>query len=104
MQEGERSYIYLKPEYAYGEEGKPPKIPKNANMIFDVEVTKVVPYVSDEELVAAATKWKEDGNKMFKNKELKGAIAAYKYAVDALDKREVQEDTPEIKKLKVSCY
>ena len=41
---------------------------------------------------------------MFKNKELKGAIAAYKYAVDGLDKREVQEDTPEIKKLKVSCY
>ena len=86
MQEGERSYIYVKPEYGYGEEGKPPKIPKNSTVIFDVELTKVVPYVQDEELVAAAMKWKEDGNKLFQKKELQGALSAYKYAIDALDK------------------
>lgn len=53
-----------------------------------MELTKVVPYVPDEELVAAAMKWKEDGNKLFQKKELQGALSAYKYAIDALDKRE----------------
>jgi len=38
MKKGERSIFTLKPEYAYGEAGSPPKIPANSTLVFDVEL------------------------------------------------------------------
>lgn len=38
MAKGEKAKVTLKPEYAYGESGSPPKIPKNSTLIFEMEL------------------------------------------------------------------
>ena len=36
MRLGEYCDLYIKSKYAFGEEGRPPKIPKNADVVFNV--------------------------------------------------------------------
>lgn len=36
MKKGELCDIILKPDYAYGEGGSPPRIPENATLMFEV--------------------------------------------------------------------
>lgn len=38
MAKGEKARVTLKPEYAYGAQGSPPKIPANATLIFEMEL------------------------------------------------------------------
>lgn len=38
MKLGEKALLICKPEYAYGAEGSPPKIPPNATLHFEVGV------------------------------------------------------------------
>jgi FK506-binding protein 4/5 len=38
MKKGEICKVTLKPEYAYGENGSPPKIPANATLVFEIEL------------------------------------------------------------------
>lgn len=38
MAKGEKAKVTLKPEYAYGESGSPPKIPANATLVFEMEL------------------------------------------------------------------
>lgn len=38
MAKGEKARVTLKPEYAYGASGSPPKIPANATLVFDMEL------------------------------------------------------------------
>lgn len=38
MAKGEKAKVTLKPEYAYGESGSPPKIPPNATLVFEMEL------------------------------------------------------------------
>ena len=38
MRLGERADIFLQPKYAFGEKGRPPKIPPNSRVIFRVEL------------------------------------------------------------------
>lgn len=38
MVKGEKCKVTLKPEYAYGEAGSPPKIPPNATLVFEIEL------------------------------------------------------------------
>ncbi|MCW8329112.1 FKBP-type peptidyl-prolyl cis-trans isomerase [Photobacterium sp. SDRW27] len=42
MPEGSKWRVYVPAELAYGEMGKPPKIPGNAALIFDIELIQVV--------------------------------------------------------------
>jgi FK506-binding protein 4/5 len=38
MRKGEIAKVILKPDYAYGKEGKPPTIPENATLVFEIEL------------------------------------------------------------------
>lgn len=38
MAKGEKAKVTLKPEYAYGATGSPPKIPENATLVFEMEL------------------------------------------------------------------
>lgn len=47
MKKGELAKFTLAPEYAYGSEGNPPKIPENASLVFEVEL---LDFVSKDDL------------------------------------------------------
>jgi len=48
MCKGGRRRLTIPPELAYGEEGNPPKVPKNATLRFDIEIKQVMePYDFD---------------------------------------------------------
>jgi FKBP-type peptidyl-prolyl cis-trans isomerase len=47
MKQGEVAKFTLSPEFAYGEEGSPPKIPANATLVFEVELLS---WVSKDDL------------------------------------------------------
>ena len=38
MSKGERAFLTLTPDYAYGKEGCPPVIPPNATLTFEIEL------------------------------------------------------------------
>ncbi|EME26651.1 FK506-binding protein 4/5 [Galdieria sulphuraria] len=38
MKKGEKAKVTIKPEYGYGENGMPPKIPENATLVFEMEL------------------------------------------------------------------
>src|SRR5690606_1813497 len=42
LKEGELARIFVPYQFAYGKQGKPPLIPRKANLIFDVELIRVV--------------------------------------------------------------
>lgn len=41
MRVGERAIIYLKPEYAFGRSGAPPKVPRDTSVIFDTTIINI---------------------------------------------------------------
>mmetsp|Transcript_20166 Transcript_20166/g.47000 ORF Transcript_20166/g.47000 Transcript_20166/m.47000 type:complete len:691 (+) Transcript_20166:64-2136(+) len=47
MRKGEVSKITIKPEFAYGEPGQPPKIPPSATLVFEIEL---ISWVSKDDL------------------------------------------------------
>jgi len=72
MKLGEKADLIIKPDYAYGQMGAPPKIPGGATLIFTVELLQVNDrrptrwMMSDPELIAVALRQKDDGNIKFK--------------------------------------
>ena len=106
MHKGEKSLFVLKPDYAYGASGSPPKIPANATLHFEIELLNIL----DEE----PTKWdftseqriekgfffKEEGNALFKKGDLDGARKKYDMALDYLE----NERGDKVKECKISCF
>ena len=86
MRLGEKSDLYIKAKYAFGDEGRPPKIPGGAPVIFTVELLQVGErksraytrsYLKDDTLMAEAATKKTDGNNHFKEKEFRSAVDQY---------------------------
>eukprot|EP00347_Sterkiella_histriomuscorum_P016903 403351409 len=104
MKLGEKAELHIKPEYAYGRIGAPPKIPGDATLIFTVEVIQINDrkptrwMMSDPELIKVALRFKDDGNLKFKAQKFKEAEGLYRDALAHLDT--VKNDNKELRDLK----
>lgn len=116
MRIGEKSILTCRSDYAYGENGMPPTIPRNATLKFEVELLGF----QEEELnkseleyherVERAKKLKEEGNQKVKEGKFKEARDQfYQEGLtyiedDPLDEEDVNETSRELKTLKVQLY
>ena len=104
MKLGEKADLIIKPEYAYGKIGAPPKIPGDATLIFTVEVIQIHDrkptrwMMSDPELIRVALRMKDDGNLKFKASKLKEAEGLYRESLAHLET--VKNQTKELTDLK----
>jgi peptidylprolyl isomerase len=112
MKVGEKAVLTCKPEYAYGENGSPPKIPANATLKFDVELLGFSPKKkemwemdADEKLKEGAS-LKEQGTELFKAKKFAEAAAKYTEAASYMeDLYDVEdEDKKKMQEFQTTCY
>jgi FKBP-type peptidyl-prolyl cis-trans isomerase len=89
MKLGEKAELVCKSDYAYGDQGSPPKIPGGATLIFTTTLVWMDIQMTDPELLEVANKMKAKGNDKFKAKEYKDAVDCYLDAIDHLDKMTV---------------
>jgi len=88
IRRGEKASLLCAPEYAYGESGSPPTIGKNATLRFEIEGLNIEqPHQTIAEKIENATKSKEEGNALFKEKKYEEAISVYEQAIDLLKNR-----------------
>ncbi|CAG9324360.1 unnamed protein product [Blepharisma stoltei] len=117
MRVGEKSILTCRSDYAYGDNGMPPKIPKKATLKFEVELLRIKE--ADEEdkseleyhvRVERAKKLKEQGNEEVKKGQyLEARDKFYREALsyiedDPLDQEDVNETSRELKTLKTQLY
>ena len=109
---GEKCDLFLTSKYAFGDEGRPPKIPGKASVVFRIELLEIQgkksskPMVieqTDEQLLEDAKKRKTEGDAKFKDKDYDGAASIYRDTIDLLDMMEKQ-DAQEYKDLKISVH
>jgi FKBP-type peptidyl-prolyl cis-trans isomerase len=89
MKLGEKAELVCKSDYAYGDQGSPPKIPGGATLIFTTTLVWMDIQMTDPELLEVANKMKAKGNDKFKAKEYKDAVDCYFDAIEHLDKMTV---------------
>ena len=109
MKVGEKAELLILPEYGYGVQGSPPKIPGNSILIFTVEVFNIDLSTADmtvQESLDHATPLKEKGNEYFKKGESEEAIKCYKQAADSLAKQlnATGKEAELVKQLNISLY
>jgi len=93
MKVGEKAAFELRPEYAYGPLGhpfQPMYIPKQANLLFHIELLSASVSLQDDDpklnetRIADAKQEKEDGNKVFANKLYAKALTCYNRGIGQL--------------------
>lgn len=90
MRPGEVSVFTCRADYAYGWEGKPPKIPVDATLRFEIELISWAPAVkpvsdmSPAEKLAHGQKMREVGTPLLKAGEYEEAAASFEAAVESL--------------------
>ncbi|ORX48915.1 FKBP-like protein [Piromyces finnis] len=88
IRRGEQASLLCAPEYAYGESGSPPSIPGNSTLRFEIEGLNIEPpHQTIAERIESATKSKEEGNALFKEKKFEEAIQCYQQGIKTLDYR-----------------
>ena len=110
---GEKCDLFIKAKYAFGDEGRPPKIPGKADVIFNVELLEIAgrrsskPIVesqSDEELITSAKARKTEGNEKFKTKSYQEAATIYRDTIDLLDMIDKPADIKDYTEVRVSVH
>jgi len=106
MKKGEKALFVLKPDYAYGASGSPPKIPANATLHFEIDLLEILneepskwDYTS-EQRIEKAFQFKEEGNIFFKTGDFDNARKKYDMALDYLE----AEKGEKLKECKISCF
>lgn len=93
MQLGEKCDIFITSKYAFGDEGRPPKIPPKAPVIFNVELIQIGDRKSEKRmrnhlgagaLLKDAEASKKLGNEAFKAKSYKEATEYYTEGLELL--------------------
>jgi tetratricopeptide (TPR) repeat protein len=111
MRLGEQCDLFLISKYAFGDEGRPPKIPGKAKIIFRMEMHQIgerkskkpkILQRSNDELFEEALKNKTEGNEKYKAKCYEDAVKAYKDAVEYLDL--ITKTDQKIDELKVTSH
>jgi peptidylprolyl isomerase len=88
MRVGEKASLLIDPEYGYGKQGSPPKIPQDAILLFDVELVSVDESTADlsiDEKIAKASEYKFHGNESFKSQNYKESISNYSSGIRILN-------------------
>ncbi|KAF9543868.1 hypothetical protein EC957_000402 [Mortierella hygrophila] len=94
MKIGELAELVCAPEYAYGAQGSPPKIPGNSTLKFEVELLGFQESADNPSAkLTLAKKKKDQGNALFKTGENGPAAQAYKDGADLL--KDLAGATPE---------
>eukprot|EP01128_Nolandella_sp_AFSM9_P008926 TRINITY_DN5577_c0_g1_i1.p1 TRINITY_DN5577_c0_g1~~TRINITY_DN5577_c0_g1_i1.p1 ORF type:complete len:285 (+),score=80.25 TRINITY_DN5577_c0_g1_i1:55-855(+) len=85
MKVGEKATVALKADVGFGEEGCPPSIPGEADLILEVELlsTKNV-HLTLEERLSIGEDDKKAGNDHYRSKEFEAALASYQHALSTL--------------------
>jgi peptidylprolyl isomerase len=112
MRVGEKAVLECAPEYAYGANGSPPKIPPNATLTFDVELLgfeakkKEVWEMDTTEKLHETTRLKDEGNALFKDKKFHDAAIKYSEAASYMeDVYDVSDDDKKrMQELQTTCY
>eukprot|EP00927_Polykrikos_kofoidii_P079060 TRINITY_DN75850_c0_g1_i1.p1 TRINITY_DN75850_c0_g1~~TRINITY_DN75850_c0_g1_i1.p1 ORF type:complete len:395 (-),score=79.09 TRINITY_DN75850_c0_g1_i1:251-1387(-) len=87
MRRGEKALLRCAPNYAYGIEGHPPKIPPGATLDFEIELLKWEPKLKEPEEMTVVERskhvlrCKETGNNAFKREDWSLAIYAYEQGI-----------------------
>jgi peptidylprolyl isomerase len=107
MARGEKSILTCRSDYAYGEQGSPPKIPGGATLDFEVELLDWDEPEPDttEQRLEAASKRKEEGNELFKASDFVGAAGKYEKAVQYFEYSFglKDEEKSEVDAIKLPC-
>jgi peptidylprolyl isomerase len=111
MKVGEKAMLTILPDYGYGANGSPPKIPPKATLNFEVELLgfkekeKEKWQMTPEEKVEKAKTVKSDGTALFMEKRFVEAAATYEEAAGYIFEDEEGEHVPEEDKdLYISCW
>ena len=109
MKIGERCDLLIHSDYAYGNQGSPPKIPSKATLVFDVELFSVDASTAEMdtlERIQSVLALKEDGNVAFKSGDNLGAIKSYTKASESLAKADnlSSEQQAELSQLKIVIH
>lgn len=111
MMVGEKAMLTIRPDYGYGKNGSPPKIPGEATLNFEVELLgfkekeKEKWEMSPEEKVQTAKKRKTEGTSLFMEKRFSEAASMYEDAAGYVFEDEKGEQVPDDdKELFVSCW
>ncbi|XP_022106769.1 peptidyl-prolyl cis-trans isomerase FKBP8-like [Acanthaster planci] len=112
MDLGEVSIIKTSPRFAYGETGRAPDVPPNAEVTYELELLNVQPApdleeMTVEEVCSTGDKKRERGNELFSRKDYSGAINSYSKALKLLEKAKVSDDNGSkqaVMELRVKCY
>lgn len=110
MKVGEKAILRCRSDYAYGKTGSPPVIPADATLDFDVELLgfgakkKERWEMSPEEILISASKLKDEGTSLFKEKMFEDALSLYEEAAELLaQKDDADYMTPAAKAVWIAC-